>query len=477
MKKRSHKRPSRTRKTVRGGWYIGEGAYGCTFTDPPLKCTTNATRRNRNQLTKLMDPIFAKEEYNQSNILRKIDPTEQYFLTANHSCTLNTTNIKPANQLDKCKVIKNITTRKSLLFYKFGGYDLSTFTVLMPELYTLLFTSCVNLINGLQLAHDNHIVHHDIKAQNIVTGNSLDGLSLLTRYIDFGLAIQFPITSFRLKYDLEQEFKKIYVFWPFDIRFLNGAYLDDTINNQEFRTKTVEQEYVDWHTQYIKYYPDYAPLFVKEDGSPRISFTDYMNYIVENYHTKQTIYTMESVLQAADRYALGLVYIYFLRFLQYSIVWAPDGTVNFIITNSKKLPGGKGFVTMLDQYGIPADVAKWHREVEAHIARPLYNIIEGFCKYDPMNRITLRKAKQIFAVFIQPHIDRLLEPSLVYRGLSVVKPIRGFQLQPVSPIPPQPPIKTGAVPVIAPPSVSPKGKSLSALPKSRRHNHHTRSRS
>ncbi len=446
-----------SRKKIRGGRYVGEGAYGCTFTDPPLKCTTNSTRRNKNQLSKLMDPIFAEEEHRQSNLFRQIDPAEQYFITVNHSCTLNTTNIKPSNQMDKCTTIKSIRSPKSLLFYKFGGHDLSQLEPLMPELFSPLFTSFINLFDGLQVAHENHIIHHDIKAQNIVVGSSSDGMSLHTRFIDFGFAHQFPIADRNEMGILIEQLKDTYIYWPFDVRIFNPKTLH-------------ELEYIRWHDEYKKYYPDCSPLFFGKDGQPRVKFDDYMIGIVSKFSSK-TSYSFENVLLAADRYALGLVCIDLLRFLQYQIVWNSSGTdTYFIIRIDKKRPGKFGYALTLEQYGFSKEIADWHREVVTHIATPIYQIINGLCKYDPMDRMTLKMAKQIYKTFVFPHIDRLLEPSLVYNGINSVKTIKGFQLQPLSPGVPQPPVTTGAVPVIAPPSVSPKSSSRPPLPKSRRRN-------
>ena len=74
------KRAQHTRRRLRGGKYIGEGSYGCTFTDPPLKCKSNATRRNASQLSKMMHANSATEELAKSNLFRAIDTTEQFLI-------------------------------------------------------------------------------------------------------------------------------------------------------------------------------------------------------------------------------------------------------------------------------------------------------------------------------------------------------------------------------------------------------------
>ena len=467
MKSRSRKRSSRTRKTIRGGKYIGEGSYGCTFTDPPLKCTTNATRRNSNQLTKLMDPYFADEEIQKSNLFRTIDPSEKYFITANHSCSLNASNIKPENQLDKCKLITNVSSPKSLLFYKFGGYNLINLHPLQSGLYTYMFKSVVNLFDGLQLAHDNHIIHHDIKAENIVSGPSSTGTSLYTRFIDFGFAHKFPITDQDEMDILTDEVKNTYVYWPFDIRFLNG---DNFVraNNPAYKGH-FEIEYKRWHKKFKETYGDFAPLFFDIHDNPRYAFNDYYTNIISSFSTRPAVYTDEAILLAADRYAIGLVFLELLRYLQYEIVWTPDGKYNFQINNTNKLPGNKGYVLMLETYGISHDIAEWHKEVVQHIASPILQICMGLCMYNPLKRMSIVDAKQIYVTNVLPHIDRLLDQSLVYNGLSAIKKIKGFlPPEPSLVLPPQPPVIRGAVPVVAPSSVRASPYPKPVLPKSRR---------
>jgi serine/threonine protein kinase len=464
MKTRSRNR-TQLRKTIRGGRYIGEGSYGCTFTDPPLKCTTNATRRNRNQLTKLMDPYYAAEELQQSNLFRAIDPAEQYFITANHSCTLNASNIKPENQLDKCKGITNIINPKQLLFYKFGGHDLHDLHPLQPFLYTHMFKSVVNLFDGLQLAHDNHIIHHDIKSENIVSGSSSTGTSLLTRFIDFGFAHKFPIADRDENEELNEQLKDTYIFWPFDIRFLN----DDNFvmaKNPAYK-KHFEIQYKRWHKKFTEAYSDFLPLFFDFNGDPRLTFDAYYSKTVVEFSAKPLVYTDETVLMAADRYALGLVFLELLRYLQYEIILSAPNHADVII-RSNKLPGGEGYARILDQYGIPDDVAEWHRDVCKHIVNPIFQMCLGLCAYNPLARMSIADAKQHYMTTVFPHIDRLLEQSLVYNGINSVKTVKDFF--PPSPAPPSPPIASGAVAVIAPPSVSPKSTAKPGLPKSRRRN-------
>jgi serine/threonine protein kinase len=466
----------KTRRGHRGGKYMGEGSYGCTFTDSPLKCTTNATRRNKNQLSKLMDPYQNnintitgtitrrypwREEYEKSNLLRAIDPTEQYFITVNHTCDWDPSNQTTSNQRDKCTVIKSQSSPKKLLFSSFGGTDFVNLYPLMPEQYAPVFKSFVNLLDGLQLAHDNHIIHHDIKSQNIVTGVASDGVSLLSRYIDFGFVHKFPITNPDEKKVLQEQLADTYVYWPFDIRYIN------TILNIEAHkpehTAWFEKKYNAWHREYKTYYPDYLPVFFDATGKPRSNYADYFKHVIEPQYNKYEE-KQEEIMMAADRYALGLVMIDLLRFLHYEIIYPTPSTIDFIIRTHGKLLDKIVYARALDMYGIPKSIADWHRDVCENIAKPIKDCIYGLCKYNPFKRMTLAEAKRIYSTIL-PHIDRLFEPSLVHKGISAVKSIPGFQLKAPSPAVPMPPAPKNA-------STSVAGRSSSVplhppLPKSR----------
>jgi serine/threonine protein kinase len=413
-----------------------------------------------------MDPYYAAIELKQSELFRAIDPSEHYFITTNHSCTLNASNIKPENQLDKCKLIKNISTPKQLLFYKFGGHnlhELHTVHPLQPHLFAHMFKSVVNLFDGLQLAHNNHIIHHDIKSENIVSGASSTGTSLLTRFIDFGFAHKFPIADRDEFEELNEQIKDTYVFWPFDIRFLNH---DNFIKSKNPAYKShFEIQYKRWHKKFSESYSDFLPLFFDFNGDHRLNFDVYYSKTIGEFSAKPLVYTDETVLKAADRYALGLVFLELLRYLQYEIILSAPNHADVII-RSNKLPGGKGYARILDQYGIPDDVAQWHRDVIEHIVNPIFQMCLGLCTYNPIARISIADAKQNYVTKVLPHVDSLLEQSLVYKGISSVKTVKNFF--PPSPVPSLPPKASGAVAVIAPPSVSPKSTAKPGLPKSRR---------
>ncbi len=463
------------RKRLSGGKYMGEGSYGCTFTDSPLKCTTNATRRNKNQLSKLMDPyqnnlnsrtgIITRsypwqEEYTKSELIRSIDPAEKYFITVNHTCDWDPSNITKKNELDKCTTIKDKPAPKKLLFSSFGGLSFENLYPLKPEDYAPVFKSFINLFDGLQLAHDNHIVHHDIKSSNIVTGLAPDGVSFLTRYIDFGFVHKFPITDPYEKSVLQEELTGTYVYWPFDIRYINTK-LNIFAHNPE-HTAWFEQKYNNWHKEYMKQYPDFLPLFFDIHGNPRSNYTDYFKKAIEPRYNKYPE-KQEEIMMAADRYALGLVMIDLMRFLYYGIEYLSPTSIEFTIRMDSKLPKKVVYARALEVDNIIEPIANWHREVSEHIAVPIKNCIYGLCRYNPFERMTLAEAKRIYSTIL-PHIDRLFEPSLVYEGIRAVKSIPGFQLRVPSPSVPDIPIVAAPTGKTVPSNLT----GLAPVPKSRR---------
>jgi hypothetical protein len=68
----------------KGGKVIASGGYGCVFS-PALKCE-GSTKRNKNNITKLMTERHAKEEYDEINSikskLKDIPEYKNYFLVS-----------------------------------------------------------------------------------------------------------------------------------------------------------------------------------------------------------------------------------------------------------------------------------------------------------------------------------------------------------------------------------------------------------
>jgi serine/threonine protein kinase len=170
---------------------IGEGTFGCVH-KPPLKCNNN-TRRKKDSISKLMTEHNATKELGEFNHIDAADADKHFYLGKPDKCKLDP-------MLDNMRAINNCPSKKfhpekireyALLVMKYGGQDLDAFgeevqtwtkTNEHVDAIELFWLEAVRLFYGLKVLHDNNVVHHDIKQQNIVYDQSTNRAN----FIDFG---------------------------------------------------------------------------------------------------------------------------------------------------------------------------------------------------------------------------------------------------------------------------------------------------
>ena len=170
---------------------IGEGTYGCAHR-PPMKCR-DAPRRNKTDISKLMTSANALKELNEFALIDAADKRKQFYLGKPSKC-------KPDRILSNIRSISKCPSGKfdpvkmddySLLVMKYGGQDLEQFgqevrtwtkTKEHVDAIELFWLEAVRLFYGLKVLHDNNVVHHDLKQQNIV----YDLATNRANFIDFG---------------------------------------------------------------------------------------------------------------------------------------------------------------------------------------------------------------------------------------------------------------------------------------------------
>lgn len=195
---------NKTRRKV-GGKKIGQGVYGSVYS-PPLKCTDGSEFDfiSDEFVSKTVIKSVAYKEFNNSQMVRILDPDEQWFLTVRHICELaeEQTNTNFRRNKESRKVLRNkkgepLQARTVQLILKNGGqplisllekpgvvYNTKDYThnvVLDYEWSKLpLVIKCIkNIIPGLDILNKKYI-HNDLHFGNIVYDGSTSHI------IDFG---------------------------------------------------------------------------------------------------------------------------------------------------------------------------------------------------------------------------------------------------------------------------------------------------
>jgi len=170
---------------------IGEGTFGCVH-KPPLKCNNN-TRRKKDSISKLMTEHNATKELGEFNHIAAADADQHFYLGKPDKCKLDPIedNMRAINNCPSKKFNPDKIRDYALLVMKYGGQDLDAFgeevqtwtkTKEHVDAIELFWLEAVRLFYGLKVLHDNNVVHHDLKQQNIVYDQSTNRAN----FIDFG---------------------------------------------------------------------------------------------------------------------------------------------------------------------------------------------------------------------------------------------------------------------------------------------------
>ena len=170
---------------------IGEGTFGCAH-KPSMICR-DKTHRNANEISKLMTSANAAKELNEFALIDSADKEKQFYLGKPRKCEVARilSNIRSIRKCPSGRFEPEKIDNYSLLVMNYGGKDLDIFgeevatwtkTNEHVDAIELFWLEVIRLFYGLKVLHDNNVVHHDIKQQNIVYDQATNRVNL----IDFG---------------------------------------------------------------------------------------------------------------------------------------------------------------------------------------------------------------------------------------------------------------------------------------------------
>ena len=236
---------------------IGEGTYGCAHR-PPMKCQ-NEPPRNKNDISKLMTSANAAKELKEFALIDAADKRKQFYLGKPSKCAPDRilSNIRsiskcPSGKFDPVKI-----DDYSLLVMAYGGQDLEQFgeevrtwtkTKENVDAIELFWLEAVRLFYGLKVLHDNNVVHHDLKPQNIV----YDKVTKRANLIDFGFMEKKSTRIYAAKLSASWLGNKHHWSFPFEAVYWNK----DTYMMAARRGKTQKayKEFADSVAQNCRYF-------------------------------------------------------------------------------------------------------------------------------------------------------------------------------------------------------------------------------
>lgn len=377
-----------TRK--RGGKYVGEGTYGCTY-KPAMICKGEAGREP-NSISKLISKKNTAGNLKGTHLLASIDPAQKFFLYPHSVCEPNITKIDPAeNNLMSCgkyrkKKFSENLSGTDLIFMKNGGLDLIQYKPNATD-FLHFFEDFSELFEGLQKLHENKIIHFDIKPPNIVVKKKPSG-AFQFRFIDFGF-----MTSVA---DFDNTNKNLYLanypYWPYEVRFLSPMFTKANLTEENVR------EFITTTLDYTSKF--FTSLHMDSIGVLAADFSgSFDTYKYPMPTAAQMLKKREKLLMAIDTYSMGI-------------------TLAEIYSNLTQHTYYKGAVSY-PTAGLSFEALAWNEEVSDRISKPLFALVESMTKSYWLDRITPEAAQFTYDVNILPEMETFFTPMKVAVGLGL----------------------------------------------------------
>ena len=289
---------------------IGKGAYGCVH-KPGLRCKNNTVKSYKNKISKFMFAKHAKTEMNEYKKIQNADPKHKLYLGKPVKCSPNNDSDN-AVAIHKCGFGSWNSKTHSLLVMQDGGENLSDFAMRFtrnpqtPEnkkKMELFWIEAQRILYGLTVFLQNDIVHHDLKAQNIVYNEEKNRIN----FIDFGL-----MTSKQkiLEECKQSKYHLAIPHWsfPFELQLMNKRDFNRVANyNRNLKKEyvaNVVQEIMNGNVKY--FFSELFGNFSKSIQDVKISFAMmyFKDFVLDDF--KDYDYILNKSINTIDIYGAGI---------------------------------------------------------------------------------------------------------------------------------------------------------------------------
>ena len=297
---------------------LNQGSYGCVYR-PGFKC--NQKIQNKKYITKIQShDDNSKRETEIGNLIKSIKNYDLYFAPVINSCKVSVGNIQE-DEIKKCNILnENQKTYMTNKIKYVGKYTLADYLTLLyekkPKLFLRVFLeSFLQLLNNVDILQKNHILHMDLKENNIMYDEKNENPII----IDFGLSFNIN----KLSKENYKELFFVYGFdyppWCFDISILSfmvnelGELWYDVIVTDENLFKVCDNFILK------------NPLFILDEKNimfSQIEIEDYRKKLlifVDQFKGKKWIDVFDECLRynhTWDSYAIHVIFLFLVNDLQ-----------------------------------------------------------------------------------------------------------------------------------------------------------------
>lgn len=359
---------------------IGKGAYGCVH-KPSLRCKNKTVKSYKDKVSKFMITKNADAEMKEYKTIQTADPDHKLYLGEPVKCApKNDTDNR--NAIDKCNFRTSITNAHSLLVMEDGGENLSEFarrfnlnpiTPENKEKMELFWIEAQRILYGLTVFFQNDIVHHDLKAQNIVYNEEKNRIN----FIDFGL-----MTSNQkiLEECKNSKYESAIIHWsyPFELHLMNKHSFNRVAKMNRPEKKKFIKNFVEKHITKgnVKYF--FSELFgdfsksIQEENI-NIVVNDFKDFILDDF--KNYDYVLNKCINTIDMYGAGMGFSKVLsntsQFIEPALATDLAEFFATMITNHlpsrvEPLEAVHQYEELLEKHGL---LTKYKKHFENHILR------------------------------------------------------------------------------------------------------------
>jgi serine/threonine protein kinase len=269
----------------------------------------------KDKVSKFILTDHAKTEMKEYKTIQKADPKNKLYLGKPVKCS-------PSNDKDNIDAIDNCDigswaiNKHSLLVMEDGGENLSDFATrfkLNPitpenkEKMELFWIEAQRILYGLTVFFQNDIVHHDVKAQNIVYNEEKNRIN----FIDFGL-----MTSKQkiLEECKQSKYDLAIAHWsfPFELHIMNKRKFNKIASlyrneKEEYIEDFLQKRILKGNKNGFKYF--FSELFgdfsksIQEENI-NIVVNDFKDFILDDF--KNYDYILNKCISTIDMYGAGM---------------------------------------------------------------------------------------------------------------------------------------------------------------------------
>jgi len=281
---------------------VGEGTFGCVVS-PSLECA-NKSVDYTNKVSKVMYTDEADNEAREYTTVDKADPQMKYHIGKPVQCKPAHKNKAIINDCDKFKADE--IGEYDILIMEDGGDNLDVFTKkkgYTPQSVAQFWREARNILESLIMLKKHHIIHHDIKPQNIVYKKHM-------KLIDFGKLID-KETVKRESMASAYRRAKLHFNYPPELHFINrNKYIE--LTGLSVKDK---ETYID---AYIDQIDDKCPYLLKliKPVKPQWFYSELTNMILDDLTTTNYNEFLQKSIDTIDVYGVGLTFLYLLRYFE-----------------------------------------------------------------------------------------------------------------------------------------------------------------